>query len=338
MAEPYGRNGDRGHDHAGSHGGPANMPATPEECPTCSFHPLSPAAARCVGCGRLLCVLCRVLVGNRNYCKTCATAALAPAVYPAPAVPVRPARPREIVFPGCPWGVGEALLVFFIALTISVLFGMVIYSFLLSIASVETAHVALVFFSSVALYALLLGGTYFSVEKRHGSSLASIGIKAEGLGRGVAWGAGLGIPLFFAALLLAYVSQLVYNPIYRSIFDRNPSDQIIPRVSSSGMSPFLWLVLIVTLVILAPVCEEIFFRGYFYPALRNRMGMQAAMVLNGLIFAAVHFDVAGFFPRFLLGYGLCYFYEKNRTLAAPIVGHAMYNGLVLVLFGVLRIF
>jgi len=61
------------------------------------------------------------------------------------------------------------------------------------------------------------------------------------------------------------------------------------------------------------------------------MNMQPAMILNSLIFAAVHFELIGFLPRLVLAYGLCYVYEKNRTIAAPIVGHALYNGLIVLL-------
>ena len=85
--------------------------------------------------------------------------------------------------------------------------------------------------------------------------------------------------------------------------------------------------------------EEIFFRGYLYPTIRNKVSSaQVAMILNGFLFALAHFDLLGFLPRFLLGYGLCYMYERNRTLAGPMVGHALYNGLLILITGVLNAF
>ena len=65
------------------------------------------------------------------------------------------------------------------------------------------------------------------------------------------------------------------------------------------------------------------------------MSRTPAMVLNGALFAAAHFELIGFLPRFLLGWALCWIYERNRTLTGSITGHALYNGLILLLSGVL---
>lgn len=338
--------------------------------PGCSEHPQSPAVARCVGCGRFTCALCRVHIGNRNFCRACAAAQAAPSP-PQPPVPAQPyqvqpqyyqqyppnyqqyppyyvpvpypyrtpGRPlREPVFPGAPWGVGEGLIIFFIALAVSVGLSLFIDQVLLTVASANTSRILLTFISSLILYALLLGGTFYSVDIRHHSNLAAIGLKKEGAGRGVALGFGLGLPLFVVALGFAFVSNFLYNAFYKAIYNRPTPNQFMPQVNGPGASGWLLVILIFTLVVLAPVCEEIFFRGYMYPALRNRMSMQPAMIINGLIFAAVHFELIGFLPRFVLGYGLCYMFERNRTLAPSIVGHALYNGLLIVLSSVFGIF
>ena len=209
-----------------------------------------------------------------------------------------------------------------------------VYMALKATMSSTTALFLLIFLSSVILYTLLLGGTFFSVKVRHGSSLTALGLRLDGLGAGFATGIGLGIPLFLGAMLLAYVSSLFFrNPTSTDVFSRS-----VNKISSGGVNAGLIFLLFVTLVVLAPVCEEIFFRGYLYPALRNRLDKQPAMLINGLFFAAAHFEIFGFLPRFFLGYGLCYIYESRRNLSGPIAGHALYNGLILLLEGFLRIF
>jgi len=250
------------------------------------------------------------------------------------APPVYYRKPREIVFPGAPWGVGEAIIIFAISFFGASALSFGVYMALKATMSSTTALFLLIFLSSVILYTLLLGGTFFSVKVRHGSSLTALGLRLDGLGAGFATGIGLGIPLFLGAMLLAYFSSLFFrNPTSTDVFSRS-----VNKISSGGVNAGLIFLLFVTLVVLAPVCEEIFFRGYLYPALRNRLDKQPAMLINGLLFAAAHFEILGFLPRFFLGYGLCYIYESRRNLSGPIAGHALYNGLILLLEGFLRIF
>lgn len=366
-------------------GTPVVPPAStgPRGC-DCVTHPGTPATARCVGCGRLLCDSCRQRLGVRSYCPDCARrigaapgwgaqppgrygyppppsphggapggqppygappprqgyyetpAQPPPYYYPPPGQPYSgyppagapmPYRPvREIMYPGATWGVGEVVLVFFIAFLAASAVGVALYFALRQWYpdSPTMANVLLIFLSSVVLYFFLLGGTYYSVKVRHNGKLAILGLKARGLGGGLLYGIGLGLPIFIGAVFLSYITQQLFGP-QNNYVSRSVTDV------SSGYSAVLIIVLFITLVVLAPVCEEIFFRGYLYPALRNRMDRQPAMLINGLLFAAAHFEWFGFLPRFLLGYGLCYIYEKQGNLSGPITGHALYNGIILLL-------
>jgi membrane protease YdiL (CAAX protease family) len=250
--------------------------------------------------------------------------------YPPPPIPYRPRR--EVVFEGAPWRVGEAVIIFGIAFVAASVLSLLVYQVLKSAFTATTSAFLLIFFSSVILYAFLLAGTFYSVKVRHGSHLSALGLRIEGLGKGVLWGVGVGLPLFVAAILVSYVVTRLFGPTNTDVVSNS-----VNKIANGGISPYLILLLAITLVVLAPVCEEIFFRGYLYPALRNRMDKQPAMIVNGLLFAAAHFELIGFLPRFLLGWGLCYIYERNRTLGAPITGHALYNGFILLLSGLLKL-
>ena len=352
-----------------------DTPCPPQaDGPRCPEHPWAPAVALCVGCGRFLCRECRVLQGNRNYCRSCLASTGKPAAPPGPWLgPVAPGTmiqghpqpyqtphrtpppgyhqqcplplhgyppaplplraPREEVFPCTPWGVGEAVLVFAVSV---VLASVVSYALALVLRSSfsATASVFLVIFtSSVVLYSFLLAGTFFSVKVRHGSTLAAIGLRSDGFGRGVAMGFVMGAPVFVVAIGVAYAIQKLFHPTTTDQLSRS-----VTTLSSGNVGWGLVALLAVTLILLAPICEEIFFRGFLYPALRNRMSRQPAMILNGVLFAAAHFEIVGFLPRFLLGWGLCYVYERNRTLGGPMTAHALYNALVLLLAGVFKVF
>jgi membrane protease YdiL (CAAX protease family) len=237
------------------------------------------------------------------------------------------------VFPGAPWGVGEAFIIFFASIAVAGTFSLVLAQAMASDSSSIQSRIIYIFLTSVILYAFLLAGTFYSVVARHHSTPSALGLKLAGLGKGFAWGLGLGMPLFVGALGLAYLSQQITGPSNPTNLSRSMN-----QLATSGVGAAFVFLLVFTLVVLAPVCEEIFFRGYLYPALRNRMNMQPAMLLNGILFAAAHFEIVGFLPRMFLGYGLCYMYEKNHNLSASMLGHALYNGLLIVLFGVFNIF
>lgn len=86
-------------------------------------------------------------------------------------------------------------------------------------------------------------------------------------------------------------------------------------------------------IAVAPVVEEIFFRGFFYRALRTRFGIVLAATINGLLFGSIHFDFEGVDgllilpPLALLGVIFCLVYERTGSLL-PVIGMHAFNNMV----------
>jgi membrane protease YdiL (CAAX protease family) len=78
--------------------------------------------------------------------------------------------------------------------------------------------------------------------------------------------------------------------------------------------------------VLAPVYEEVIFRGLLYPALRRRVPRGASILISAAIFAIVHWSPEQMPALFVLGLALAWLYERTGTLAAPIAFHASFNG------------
>jgi membrane protease YdiL (CAAX protease family) len=78
-------------------------------------------------------------------------------------------------------------------------------------------------------------------------------------------------------------------------------------------------------VAVAPVFEEFFFRGFAYPALKQRWGTWRALVIVSAAFAAIHLHVPSLGPLFALAIGLGLSYEFTGSLLAPITVHALFN-------------
>lgn len=98
--------------------------------------------------------------------------------------------------------------------------------------------------------------------------------------------------------------------------------------AAPGMGLFLPMLL--GSVLLAPVCEELFFRGYLTQALRP-YSQRGALVLPALAFAVMHGVDAALLPRFALGCLLTMMMNRTGSVVAPMLVHAAYNFTLLVL-------
>src|ERR1019366_3949597 len=82
--------------------------------------------------------------------------------------------------------------------------------------------------------------------------------------------------------------------------------------------------------VVAPMCEEMLFRGYIFTALRNWRGTVVAAVVTGLLFGGVHAGsapVLDLVPLAGLGFGLCMLYRYTGSLFPCMVAHSLNNSI-----------
>ena len=77
--------------------------------------------------------------------------------------------------------------------------------------------------------------------------------------------------------------------------------------------------------VLAPVCEEFLFRGFFYAVGKRYLGPLVSGFLTALLFAAIHQSLTAFASLFILAVCLTLAYERTGSLLVPIGMHALYN-------------
>jgi uncharacterized protein len=88
-------------------------------------------------------------------------------------------------------------------------------------------------------------------------------------------------------------------------------------------------------ITLAPLIEELFFRGFLYPVLARRLGLPVAVFLTALGFALLHGAQLGFawgpvLVIFLVGIVLTMVRAKQNSVAASVLIHMAYNGTITV--------
>jgi len=82
-------------------------------------------------------------------------------------------------------------------------------------------------------------------------------------------------------------------------------------------------------VVLAPVFEEIIFRGLLYGSLRARFGVAPSIIVSALIFAIAHgYGAAGFASVFFSGALWAWSYERTRSVLPAIAAHMANNASV----------
>ena len=78
-------------------------------------------------------------------------------------------------------------------------------------------------------------------------------------------------------------------------------------------------------IILAPVAEEVLFRGVIYTAIKQRGHHQLALWSTAFLFALIHFYPVGFLSLILLAVLLVAVYERTKNLLAAILLHSAFN-------------
>ncbi|MDP2357293.1 MAG: CPBP family intramembrane metalloprotease [Beijerinckiaceae bacterium] len=84
----------------------------------------------------------------------------------------------------------------------------------------------------------------------------------------------------------------------------------------------------VMIVILAPLAEELLFRGWIFGSLRARFSAGVTILATAVLFAVVHMDPTGLYPVAVLvpGFVLSVIRERTGSVKPAVLAHAIYNG------------
>jgi len=174
---------------------------------------------------------------------------------------------------------------------------------------------------TAGVYALMLCVMRVMLLGRHGLGWGALGLSLRRAGRN-AWNGVVG----YVAFIPAFFALVVVSLLVCTVLGIKPQAHELVEIFSEERSPLKIAYLVVLAVVLAPVYEELVFRGFVYPVIKKYGGVTKAAVFSSLFFAAIHFNAAQFIPVAGLGMMLAFLYEKTGTLAAPIVFHAINNG------------
>jgi len=81
----------------------------------------------------------------------------------------------------------------------------------------------------------------------------------------------------------------------------------------------------ISIVVAAPIAEELVFRRFAYGAMREKMPKIVAALISSLMFAVAHGNLLSLFFTFVLGMLLSVSYEVSGSIVVPIIIHASFN-------------
>ena len=244
--------------------------------------------------------------------------ALAATHFPSPqAAELIPTVPADPAWTG--WDVLRLIFLTIVALFVGVFAVLLVARWLVypHAALGEIARVPLVLVAGQSLaYVLILAYMYVLVtrERRRPDFLAAIH-----------WSWPSNIAVY---VLAGFVLSLALQVLAHFL----PIPKELP-IDSFFRTPAEAWALSVLSVTLAPLMEELFFRGFLYPVLARRLGLPIAVFLTALGFALLHVAQLGrawgpVLVIFLVGIVLTVVRAKTNSVAAGVLIHMAYNGTI----------
>ena len=176
-------------------------------------------------------------------------------------------------------------------------------------ASLLTSHqVSLLILSEL----LFLAMVFLIVKLRHSSLADAIGLKRTSF-----WSL---VSYMILGFILNFVTVLVISLIP---FPQTWVSNYVETSSLIGQEGFLMLA--IASVLIAPVTEEVLFRGLIYRHFHRAMPRFFAIVTESLIFGALHESPIWILYGFAMGVVLTLVYERKGNLAYSIAVHIGFN-------------
>lgn len=169
----------------------------------------------------------------------------------------------------------------------------------------------------------------FMAKNYFARGLRGFGFKPEKAGKDITWGAVNLVtvwPLLFLAIMLTLlIGKLIFGAGYEL-----SEHQELEMIQSYDKVALLVIIGFVAVVV-APLMEEMLFRGFLQTIIRSYTGQPwLSIALTSGLFAILHADVAHWPALFILSSAMGYSYEKSGSILRPIFIHALFNGMSVV--------
>ena len=149
-------------------------------------------------------------------------------------------------------------------------------------------------------------------------ALQSLGFRRFRFGNAMFWVIVLMIIIFSINTLYSYLITVLHLNV-------QTNDQLL--LQQSKVAPLTTYATLFAAVIIAPFCEEVFFRGFVFPGLRHGMPLGWAIIISSLLFGVAHADPGSFPILFVIGLALAFLRWHTQAIWPCIILHMLNNGI-----------
>jgi membrane protease YdiL (CAAX protease family) len=188
-----------------------------------------------------------------------------------------------------------------------------------------------VMMQTLVFHAAGLAAIFFIMRRERQGWHADFGLLSGQAGRDI----GMGVLCYLAAL----PPLLLFSWLYQWLLDlcgHETSMQEVAWVITGELTSWQRVYLVLVAVTVAPLFEELLFRGIGVPVIARRVGMVPAIVITSSVFALLHFHVPSLLPLFVMSTAFALAYIRTESILVPFTMHALFNGVNLSMLIVLR--
>ena len=131
--------------------------------------------------------------------------------------------------------------------------------------------------------------------------------------------------IYLVTIILLLFVGLLNQYLLTNFFDIEIKPQDILERFKELENSFEISIFVIGSAVVAPIYEELLFRGIIFPKLIQKTNFTIALVLSSLIFAVLHFHLSALLPLFVLSIILSITYLYTSTIWASISLHALFN-------------
>jgi membrane protease YdiL (CAAX protease family) len=140
-------------------------------------------------------------------------------------------------------------------------------------------------------------------------------------GRNFNWIRGIGEALL--AIIAVYALSFLYSYLFPNL--QTNVDELVQQTGENY--PLTLRATLLGAILIAPICEEIFFRGFLLQGLRAMVSTSQAIAISAIIFAIIHGSPGSFPILFTLGVLLAVLRVRSKSLWPGLILHIINNGI-----------
>lgn len=197
--------------------------------------------------------------------------------------------------------------------------------------SVDLIQAILIFVVSSALEAVfLIAPLYYATHTlpsgitgraRWSAALHALGLRLPDLG--------LATRAAVAAIAVILGASVAYSSIVTTLHLPLKTN-VDALMQQAKYEPYTVIGTLLVAVLVAPFCEEIFFRGYLFPGLARGVQLWIAVLVSAALFGIAHADVGSFVVLFVIGIALAVVRARTDSLWPGIAVHTLNNAIAFI--------